>query len=141
MTKKKHLPKAVFEVGATAIARIHVATGRPLSSIAKSIWAEYERQCEDASAEKELAAAAEAVLLWIQERNLPSREHLLRHLQYFCQAFDDDGRPKKKKLLGGLWFQSDTYQPDRVQAYLRKAQVYCASAQSGLVPLAPEGYQ
>ena len=85
-------------------------------------------------------AAGQAVS-WVNEQGLSAPAQLMRHLQYFCQMYEDDGRPKKKRLLGGLWFAKDTYDSERVAKFLRKAQIYCATAQSGLAPLAPGSYQ
>jgi hypothetical protein len=138
---KKHLPKVIFEVGAVAVARIHLATDKSIDRAVQSIWTEYERQCHDPEAIADLTSAATQILAWTQEKAFPALPQLLRHLQYFCQTFEDDGRPKKRKLLDGLWFQKDDYDPNRVQILVRKAQVYCVSAQAGLAPFAPDIYQ
>jgi hypothetical protein len=138
---KKHLPKAVFEVAAVAVARIHLATAKPLAEVASSIWAQYERQCEDPSADSDMTAAADALLNWLREKEFAALPQLLRHFQYFCQAFEDNGRPKKRRLFDGLRFQKEDHNPQRVPTFVRKAQVYCVSAQSSLVPLAPDSYQ
>ena len=137
----KRLPKEVFEVGAAAIARVHFATGKPVRDLAQSVWHEYERQCNDPAAVEDWVDAAGQAVSWVNEQGLSAPTQLMRHLQYFCQMYEDDGRPKKKRLLGGLWFAKDTYDPERVAKFLRKAQIYCATAQSGLAPLAPDSYQ
>ena len=137
---KKRLPKAVFEAGSVAVARIHLASSKPLPLIATSIWSEYEAQCEDPTAAEEMTTAARSLLDGIEDKKMPEPQHLLRHLQYFCQAFEDDGRPRRK-FLNGLWFRKENYDPRRSEVFIRKAKVYCAALQSGLVPLAPTGYQ
>jgi len=141
IVSKKHLPKPVFEVASVSVARMHLASAKPLRELAESIWAEYQTQCHDPRAVDDLTSSAASLVSWLTEKQLPSPQHLLRHLQHFCQMFEDDGRPKKRRLFNGLRFQPDSYDPQRVAVFVRKAQVYCASAQSGLVPLAPEGYQ
>lgn len=137
----KPLPKAVFEVGAVSIARIHLATGKPLRETALAIWAEYERQVKDPTAVEDWTAAASQIVTWVKENSLPAPVELMRHLQHFCQMFEDNGRPKKKRLFNGLFFSKNDYEPTRVATLMRKAQVYCASAQGGLAPLAPESYR
>jgi hypothetical protein len=137
----KHLPKAVFEAGAAAIARIHIASAEPISSIARGIWSQYERSCSDPTAVEDWIVAAGQLVSWIQDETLPAPAELLRHLQHFCQKYEDDGSPKKMRLFNGLLFAKDAPDARRVDRFFRKAQVYCAAAQGGLVPLAPSDYQ
>ena len=137
----KPLPKPVFEVGAAALVRMHLANGKPMPELARRIWSEYERQCDDPSAVEDWVSAASQTLAWLKDRGLPAPDQLMRHFQYFCQSFEDDGRPKKRRLLDGIFFAKNSYDPDRVAKFFKKAQIYCAAAQGGLVPLAPEGFQ
>ena len=65
MTNKR-LPKAVFEVGATAIARMHISAGEPVASLAEAVWAEYASQCDDPTAVLDWISAANQCIAFIQ---------------------------------------------------------------------------
>jgi hypothetical protein len=137
----KPLPKAVFEVGAISIVRINLATGKPFHEAAQAIWAGYARQVEDPSAVDDWMNAAEQLVAWLEKISPPAPAELMRHLQHFCQMFEDDGRPRKKRLFNGLMFSKNDYDTARVAKLIKKAQVYCTLAQGGFVPLAPESYR
>lgn len=137
---KKYMPKDVFEVGVSTIAKAYLTTGRGLEELANMMWDGYSSSIIDDGVVEDLVKAASKVITWLEDQNAPSIPGLFHHFQYFCINFDDEGKPKKKKLFNGLWFQKVVPQPNRVEDFTRKLQVYYIGARAGVMPLAPEGW-
>ncbi len=65
----------------------------------------------------------------------------LRHFQYFAANYDDQGRPRRKRLLGGTWFSRAKQNKNRKQDFIRKLVAYSAGSQLGTLPLAPDDWE
>jgi hypothetical protein len=138
---KKYMPKDVFEVGVSSIAKLHLTSGgKSLEELADLIWENYSRDLLDDGVTNDMISAASQAITWLEENNAPSINELFHHFQYFCINYDDEGNPKTKKIFNGILFDKSVKDSRRVEKYLRKIQVYYIGAKAGVMPLAPSGW-
>ena len=138
--RKKYMPNDVFEVGVSTIAKLHFASGKSIEELASILWGNYSKSIIDDGVVDDMISAATQAISWLEQNSAPSIDELFHHFQYFCVSYDDEGNPKKKKVLNGLLFAKSVQDTRRVEKFLRKLEVYYIGAKSGIMPLAPSGW-
>ena len=138
--KKIYMPKDVFEVGVSSIAKVHLVTEKSIEEVANVVWNNYSEQIIDDGVVEDMVTASKRAIDLLQEWGAPSIPELFTHFQHFCIHCDDAGEPKKKKIFNGLRFQKSIKDEERIKRYLKKLEVYYIGAKSGLMPLAPDGW-
>ena len=140
MLRKKYMPQAVFDAGASFIAWAHLVTGEPIEVHAAKLFVGYRNAYINDGAEHDWILAARQALTTLEELQAPAPEALLNHFRYFVQNFDASGRPRKKRLFGGTLFDQAPQNPHRKEDFLRLLKQYYVGARVGMVPLAPPGW-
>lgn len=138
--KKRYMPKDVFEVGVSTVAKIHLHTGKDIEELAKTVWHGYEGDIIDDGVLKDIERASTDALAWLRQQDAPDIAEFFHHFSYFCMNYDDSGNPKKKKLFSGLWFQKTEPDTSRVERYLNKLKSYYVGVSAGIMPVAPRGW-
>jgi len=138
--RKRYMPRGVFEVGAATIAKLHLSTSTPLEDLANRTWSGYSSSIIDDGVVSDWVQAAAEGIAWLRQNNAEALPEFFRHLQWYCMCHDDAGRPKRKRLFDGLWFQKSTRDPQRVKNFGKKLTLYYAGLVSGLCPPAPDGW-
>lgn len=137
---KKYMPKDVFEVASSMIARFHLITGEEIQPIANQIWSGYSNDIIDDGVLNDLIIASSSAIDWLRKEKFENIPAFFHHLTYFSINFNDDGSKKNKKLLNGLWFSKSQQDNQRVQKYLQKIKIYYIGIKVGVMPLAPDGW-
>ena len=135
-----YMPQRVFEVGAASIAKVHLLKGISIAESAAALWAQYSTSYIDDGVEEDLKSAAVEAIKTLEEMEEPSPIKLLHHFQYFTINYDEEGKPRKKKLFGGTLFSRDPQNKNRKQDFLQRLAAYYAGVRASIMPLAPEGW-
>lgn len=137
---KKYMPKDLFEVASSMIAKLHLTTGDDIQSLANEIWSGYSNGIIDDGVLKDLVLASSSAIEWLEKENFENIPAFFHHFTYFSINFNDDGSKKRKKFFNGLLFSKSAQDTQRVQKYLKKIKIYYIGILSGVMPMAPEGW-
>ena len=135
-----YMPQRVFEVGAASIAKMHLDLGRPVDALAAEIWENYATAYINDGVENDLKNAATEAIQMLETLEAPSPAEFLNHFQYFTIHYDEEGKPRKKKMFGGTWFNKAAQNKNRRQDFIKRLSSYYIGAIAGLMPLAPDGW-
>ena len=137
----RYMPDDVFEAGAYAIASIHVKRSITLADAVNIVFEQYESSYDDDDTRHQWLCAAEKVIGLIQRRyphiEQPQLASLLETLANFVMAYEPSGVKRKKKFLGGTFFNknsSPNYSRD--EGILRNLPNYLSQVDPSLLPSA-----
>ncbi len=135
-----YMPQDVFEVGAASIAKMHLDLGHPVDELAADIWKDCATANIDDGVENDLKNAATEAIQMLETLEAPSPAEFLHHFQYFTIHYDEEGKPRKKKIFGGTWFNKAAQNKNRRQDFIKRLKLYYIGAIAGSMPLAPDGW-
>ena len=139
---KAGLPDDVFQVGALSLAKLHLHNGSSIHDLAITVWDGYRKQVDDPKAVEDLVAASSEIIRYLNEKKHEFPVAVVQCAQYYCMHFDDEGKKRKRGLLGGLWFSSTPSSAGRVATLTHKFKSYQIASDAGLdVPMPPDGWR
>jgi hypothetical protein len=138
-----YMPQDVFDMSIVTIVRLHVSAGNSLDDLCTMIWQGYERSYrDDVNCKHEMRITSGKLLEMMQtqfkKELIPS---VMLQLQFCIVNYEPDGKRRRKKLLGGTFFnRMKSPNPNRSEDCLANMCIYHLGTTSGKFPLAPKGW-
>ena len=132
----------MFNICAVTAAKISHSSDQSIEEASQGLADNYARSYSDIALGRDIAMAARQAIDFIQSV-LPnsSISANMTQLQYSIVNFEPDGTKRKKKLLGGTWFNKEKSQlPDKVDRCRLELTTYHNLIVAGVLPLAPQGW-
>jgi hypothetical protein len=132
----------LFNMCAVTAAKISCHDGQTTFSAAELIAAEYGRSYQDNDLTAEVNDAAIQVSQFLADA-LPngSLASACTQMQFCIKHFKLDGKRKRKKILGGVWFSGENQEiSNKVDKCIANIATYHFLVIGGTIPIAPKGW-
>lgn len=127
---------------AVTAAKLAASGSVTLQEAARMLSENYQNSYSDNNLVRDIETAAAHVTEFIESAlpnsSIPAN---LTQLQFSIVNFEPDGSKRKKKLLGGTWFNKEKRElPNKVKQCAANIATYHLLLVGGSLPLAPDGW-
>ena len=138
----KFMSQELFDMSAVTAAQIAAVTDHSIQSAARLIGRQYNSSLDDINLNIEIADAAGQISSFLKNRiSTGNIAPACSQLQFSIKSFNLDGTKKRKKIFGGLFFNSEKKQiGNKVENCVKNIISYHSLVVVGALPLAPSGW-
>jgi hypothetical protein len=139
------MPQEVFDLGAVTIAQLNLTTNMPVSAIAQEAAKGYQKSYKNDRFEQDWIKAAELIILMFQDLFKGSSNQVvaevLRQMQFCIKYFNLNGSRRKRKFLGGTFFNKEKKaNPRRIDQCIENLLCYHIKTARGQIILVPPNW-
>lgn len=106
-----YMPQYMFNICAVTAAKIANSSDQSIEKVSQGLADNYAKSYSDINLGKDIATAARDAIDYIQSpipnSSIPA---IMTQLQFSILNYEPDGAVRKKKLLGGTWFNKEKFQ-------------------------------
>lgn len=137
---KRYIPRDVFESGACLMADACIKGTVPAEEALAFLWDGYKNSVIDDGILQHWLSAGSRASSWLEYQNIEDPEEFIRNFWWYVLNYDEDGNPRKKRFLNGLYFSRSEPDEFRDEHFLARMKKYYFRYRDGEAELAPANW-